>query len=73
MGLEPKIAAVYPPAPKQAARDMGVLWSCPQKGLAIGLREMNHQFGNEIMGENQRGAGILGAHSPCISRGVVLS
>lgn len=43
---------------KQAARDMGVLWIYPQKGAAIGLREMNYQFDNEIMEKIKQGLGF---------------
>ena len=43
---------------KQAARDMGVLWIYPKKGAAIGLREMNYQFDNEIMEKIKQGLGF---------------
>lgn len=43
---------------KQAVRDMGVLWIYPQKGTAMGIREMNYQFDNEIMEKIKRGLGF---------------
>ena len=43
---------------KQAARDMGVLWIYPKKGVTIGLREMSYQFDNEIMEKIKQGLGF---------------
>ncbi len=43
---------------KQAVRDMGVLWIYPQKGTAMGIREMSYHFDNEIMKKIKQGLGF---------------